>query len=316
MEIRKIKYYTLCYLRGMVPRFITQYMLGKRLKEYEHLSEAEKMAILDRVDYYMKKTAPFSVPQINIRLGEFSLKNCKSKGRKTDESCGYIHSTHFYDIYEYSRYFSDDMRFAYTSGDVWYNLQEPGVCKSRPLKEGNENNVLLKMNKLRHFRWVKDPYAWEDKECRILFRGAIENKPRRQTFVEKWKDHEWCDLAGPALTLEEHLTSRYIMALEGNDVATNLKWVMSSNSIAVMPKPTCETWFMEGRLIPDYHYIQIKEDYSDLIEKISYYENHPQEAKAIVEHAHEWVSQFRDEKKEDLISLMVLEKYFRLSGQM
>ena len=91
---------------------------------------------------------------------------------------------------------------------------------------------------------------------------------------------------------------------------------MSSNSIAVMPKPTCETWFMEGRLIPDYHYIQIKEDYSDLIEKISYYENHPQEAKAIVEHAHEWVSQFRDEKKEDLISLMVLEKYFRLSGQM
>lgn len=316
MEIRKIKYYTLCYLRGMVPRFITQHMLGKRLKEYQHLPEAEKMAILDRVDYYMKKTAPFPVPQINIRLGEFSLKNCKSKGRKTDESCGYIHSTHFYDIYEYSRYFSDDMRFAYTSGDVWYTLKEPGICKSRPLKDGNENNVLLKMNKLRHFRWVKDPYAWEDKECRILFRGAIENKPRRQAFVEKWKDHEWCDLAGPSLTLEKHLTSRYIMALEGNDVATNLKWVMSSNSIAVMPKPTCETWFMEGRLIPDYHYIQINEDYSDLIERISYYENHPQEAKAIIEHAHQWVGQFMDERKEDLISLMVLEKYFRLSGQM
>ena len=314
--MRKMRYYILCYLRGLMPRFITQRMLGMRLKEYEHLPEAEKSAIKDRVDYYMKKTTPFSIPQVNIRLSDFTLKNCKSGERKADESCGYIHSTHFYDIYEYSRYFPDNMRFAYTSGDVWYNLQEPGVCKSRPIKEGNENNVLLKMNKLRHFRWVNDPYDWEDKECRILFRGAIDKKPRRQAFVEKWKDHEWCDLTGDPMTLGEHLTSRYIMALEGNDVATNLKWVMSSNSVAVMPKPTCETWFMEGRLIPDYHYIEIKEDYSDLIERITYYENHPQEVKAIVEHAHEWVEQFIDKKREDLISLMVLEKYFRLSGQM
>ena len=69
------------------------------------------------------------------------------------------------------------------------------------------------------------------------------------------------------------------MALEGNDVASNLKWVMSSNSIAVMPRPTCETWFMEGKLIPNYHYIEIKPDYSDLPEKLQYYIDHPEEAK-------------------------------------
>jgi hypothetical protein len=220
-------------------------MLDMRLKEYERMTEAEKMMIKERVDYYMKIDKPFAIPQVNIMLKDFTLKNCKAKKLKADESCGYIHSTHFYDIYEYSRFFSDDMRFAYTSGDVWYNLKEPGVCKSRPLKEGNENNVLLKLNKLRHFRWVDDSYRWEEKKCRILFRGAIEKKPRRQKFVEMWKDHEWTDLTGAPMSLKEHLTSRYIMALEGNDVATNLKWVMSSNSIAVMPKPTCETWFME-----------------------------------------------------------------------
>ncbi len=314
--MRKMRYYILNYLRGLLPRRVTQCMLNMRLKEYERMTEAEKMMIKERVDYYMKIDKPFAIPQVNIMLKDFTLKNCKAKKLKADESCGYIHSTHFYDIYEYSRFFSDDMRFAYTSGDVWYNLKEPGVCKSRPLKEGNENNVLLKLNKLRHFRWVDDSYRWEEKKCRILFRGAIEKKPRRQKFVEMWKDHEWTDLTGAPMSLKEHLTSRYIMALEGNDVATNLKWVMSSNSIAVMPKPTCETWFMEGRLIPNYHYIEIKEDYSDLIERIEYYESHPEEAKAIVNHAHEWVEQFRNEKREDLISLMVLEKYFRLSGQM
>jgi hypothetical protein len=52
-----------------------------------------------------------------------------------------------------------------------------------------------------------------------------------------------------------------------------------------------------------------------LIDKIEYYEAHPDEAKAIVQHAHEWIVQFRNKKREDLISLMVLEKYFRCTGQ-
>lgn len=71
------------------------------------------------------------------------------------------------------------------------------------------------------------------------------------------------------------------MALEDNDVASNLKWIMSSNSVAVMPKPRFETWFMEERLIPNYHYIEIRSDYSDLPEKIDCYSEHPSEAKAI-----------------------------------
>ena len=53
-----------------------------------------------------------------------------------------------------------------------------------------------------------------------------------------------------------------ILKKEGVDVATNLKWVMSSNSIAVMPRPKIESWFMENKLIPEKHYIEIKEDLS------------------------------------------------------
>ena len=68
------------------------------------------------------------------------------------------------------------------------------------------------------------------------------------------------------VSIDYHLKHKFILCIEGNDVASNLKWVMSSNSVAVMPKPKFESWFMEGKLIPDHHYIQIKEDYSDLEE--------------------------------------------------
>ena len=90
---------------------------------------------------------------------------------------------------------------------------------------------------------------------------------------------------------------------------------MSSNSIAVMPRPTCETWFMEGTLIPDYHYIEIKADFSDLEERLNYYIEHIDEAQEILKHAHEYVAQFKNRERENLISLLVLDKYFEMTGQ-
>ena len=112
------------------------------------------------------------------------------------------------------------------------------------------------------------------------------------------------------MTYKEQLQYKFILCLEGNDVASNLKWVMSSNSIAVMPKPKYETWFMEGLLIEDQHYIIIKDDYSDLETKLKFFLDHPQKAKLIVENANRHVNQFKDQKKEDLLSFMVLNKYF------
>ena len=116
------------------------------------------------------------------------------------------------------------------------------------------------------------------------------------------------------MTLFEHLDYKFVICLEGNDVASNLKWVMSSNSLAVMPRPTCETWFMEGRLIPNVHYVEIKPDYSDLRERLQYYIEHPEEAEAIIKNANEYVAQFKDNKREKLISLLVVDKYFRMTG--
>ena len=116
------------------------------------------------------------------------------------------------------------------------------------------------------------------------------------------------------MTISDHLDYMFIMALEGNDVASNLKWVMSSNSLAVMPRPVYETWFMEGLLNPGVHYVEIESDFSDLDEKMRYYASHHDEAQKIIDNAHEWVDQFRDKERENIISLLVLDKYFRLTG--
>jgi len=118
------------------------------------------------------------------------------------------------------------------------------------------------------------------------------------------------------MQLSEQLKYKFILAIEGNDVASNLKWIMSSNSIAFMVKPKYETWFMEGTLIPNFHYVLLKDDYSDLEEKIEYYSTHFEESLSIIKNANEYTKQFQDEKREDIISLLVLKKYFEKSNQL
>ena len=89
---------------------------------------------------------------------------------------------------------------------------------------------------------------------------------------------------------------------------------MSSNSVAISPPLHYETWFMEGQLVPNYHYIEVKPDFSDLIEKLKYYIAHPAEAEAIVAHAHDYIRQFTDKRMERAVQLAVADKYFRLTN--
>ena len=90
---------------------------------------------------------------------------------------------------------------------------------------------------------------------------------------------------------------------------------MSSNSLCVMPKPKYETWFMEGRLIKDFHYIEVEDDFSDAEDKIYYYLKNFEKSIKIIENANNYIKQFKDHEKEKLISLMVLSKFFKYSNQ-
>ena len=160
----------------------------------------------------------------------------------------------------------------------------------------------------------------------LVGRGAV-TQTHRKRFLELYFNHPLCiigqvnrDNQGDKylvekMTIDEQLEYKFILSLEGKDVATNLKWIMSSSSLAVMPRPKYETWFMEGALIPNHHYVLIKDDYSDLEERLNYYIENTAEALEIVRNANEYVRQFRNKKREDLISLLVLDKYFKETRQ-
>ena len=176
--------------------------------------------------------------------------------------------------------------------------------------------------------YVNDTIPFKDKGDIAIFRGKIRSSRLRKKFLELYfnnplfdcgvveqRDEDPIEWFTHKKTIKEHLNYKFIMALEGNDVASNLKWVMSSNSIAVMNKPTCETWFMEGRLIADVHYIEVKDDFSDIEEKLQYYIDNPDKAEKIIENAHKFIAQFQDDKREELIGMLVLDKYFKTSNQ-
>ena len=58
----------------------------------------------------------------------------------------------------------------------------------------------------------------------------------------------------------------------------------------------------------NYHYILIKHDYSDLLEKRAYYLQNMNEALEIIKNAQEWTQQFRNNKTEKELSIKVLPK--------
>ena len=68
---------------------------------------------------------------------------------------------------------------------------------------------------------------------------------------------------------------------------------------------------MESTLIPNYHYVLLKDDFSDLEEKILLCNNHPNECKQIIRNANEYMQQFSNEELEQRIEDAVIQEYFK-----
>lgn len=308
----------------IIPDSYYRYQREQLLKEAYKRSDIDD--ILQRVNYYYRIKGSWIIPSKN------EIKRSRSwihyTGRIADYTRKLFHTAYYFDQHDVTRWFPKCLRWSFCPGDVYFTPTIPTIVKSRLLTEDNTNSVILKLDKLRHFMFVHDTIPFIKKRDCAIFRGKIRQSRLRRTFLEKFFGSDICDCGvvgrnegcpeawmTPKKTIAEHLNYKFIVALEGNDVASNLKWVMSSNSLAVMTRPTCETWFMEGKLLPNYHYVEVKEDFSDFEEKIRYYIKHPNEAQAIIDHAHDYVSQFFDKKKEEMIQVMVMDKYLRASGQ-
>ncbi len=300
----KLVYYLHSYLSQLLPT---------KDAEKEIMILKKKLSLTDckiaeeRANYYCKD---------NTKMSE------KKSGKTvSDLKKAVTPKSYFFDTYDIAKFYDTKLAVDYVFGDVTHVPTSPSIVKSRPISDNNQNSVLLNLDKLRHFVFVEDEKQLEDKKSLLIGRGAVYQAHRIQ-FYEKYFSHPLCNLGqvnkigGNPLWIKEkmkikdHLDYRFILSLQGNDVATNLKWILSSNSLAVQPKPTLETWFMEGKLVGDEHYIQIKEDYSDLETKLIEYTNNMKKAKEVANNAKMFCKQFANPDLEKLCALLVLKKYF------
>lgn len=299
------------------------YFLPKFLYRTHSLSELslfDLKTVQQRVDYYANLPIEAKIDQKKaIAVADFKYPFREKKK----------YATYFFDLYPYVRKQPSQCHFNYIFGDIDWEAESPAFVKARPITGKQSNSVICKLNQVRHFLFIDDRKDFQSKKDMLVFRNIVRRQPQRQFFIETFTGHPLCDvgqtnndehtlnpqLVKPFMTIEEQLDYKFVACIEGHDVATNLKWVMSSNSIAVMPRPKFESWFMEGTLIPNFHYIEVKDDFSDLPEKIKYYIKHTEKALEIIKNAHDYVLQFKNDKIERIIMQEVVNKYFNSTKQ-
>jgi hypothetical protein len=309
LHTKKLRFYSNHTIKSLVPYFY----LKRRLPiELAQINRYNPLEIFERVDYYCKPQ-PLIAPSagwINFR----------------DLSIWEMASLPCMDLKQYLRYFPRNFQFNCDFNDLNIVPAKPTFVKCRPIGPDNGNSVLMKLNSGRFFDFPKDRLSFQEKKPVAVYRGPCYKK-HRQEFVNKCHALPQTDIGDtrkavitsttyrPFMSIAAQLENKFIISVEGNDVSSSIKWIMASNSLAFMTKPKFEGWFMQGKLIPNHHFVLLRDDYSDLSEKIDYYSRNTDAALEIIANAHKHVEQFFDYKREKLISLLVAQKYFALSGQ-
>lgn len=306
-RLKKFFYYIRHFIYSLIPSF---YLRARLNHEIARISQFDAEEMNERLNYYNKLRSPFLLDSNSKTFAQVHRKD--------------LQSFYYFDFKQYIRYFPIGSVFDYKFFDFRGITSQPSFVKSRKISQDNENCILLRLATVRHFNFVNDRRSFESKKNIAVFRGPCHQK-HRKVFLESCYLLPKTDIGDtrksvqsektykPFMSIANQLEYKFIISVEGNDVATNLKWIMSSNSLCFMTKPQCETWFMEGSLVPDFHYVLLKDDYSDLVEKIDYYTQNTKAGLEIIKNAQTYVSQFQDPRKEKLLSLLVMKKYFDLS---
>lgn len=280
--------------------FYIQYRLGW-VKNYQIKTHTDW-----RIDYYCKLSAGNRFPTTT------TLNQIKLRG-----GAGYG-----YDFYRIMACFNRP-RFNYLFGDITFVPEIPSFVKSRPIMEANENSVVLPLDIYRHLHFRNDPGRYRYKLNMAVWRGHTYQR-HRQAFLAAAERLYFCNVLdtsqanlaehpGLWMSVEEQLRYKIIFSVEGAEVATNLKWIMGSQSLCFMCRPKYETWFREGLLTPGVHYVEIADDFSDITAKFNHYTTHIDEAEAIIRNANAYVNEFRDPQAQYDLAQAVAFKYLGMN---
>lgn len=175
---------------------------------------------------------------------------------------------------------------------------------------------------------------WERKRSTLIWRGATTGTGLRREFVHRLSRHSRRDIdvrfhayvngrwswlcansqrrcgrsccpthLATELTRPELLRHKYLLSIEGNDVASNLKWLLGHNSVVVLPPPTIESWLLEGLLKPYVHYVPVY-NASDVPRALDWMRGHDLECQRIIANANAWVERIVRDSDSEAIELL------------
>jgi len=166
---------------------------------------------------------------------------------------------------------------------------------------------------------VQSRYPWDQKTDKLFWRGCPTDGPYRRynwrllpraILVQTAKKHlELIDAAfvsvreweteniewfmkrfglAPFVPPEDHLAYKYQLVVDGvTSTYPGILWRLHSGCLSFIQASDQKMWFTD-QLIPWKHYVPVKQDLSDLCEKIQWAKEHDAEARQIAENAREF----------------------------
>ena len=187
--------------------------------------------------------------------------------------------------------------------------------------------IVWKLASDRHFKKLYDVYRydtqWKNKKPMAVFRGQLTGS--RDGYDKHMSDEENChnmkrcrlvynhanstliharltstrgrlpdvlngvELLANKTKIDDLLEYKGIIMIEGNDVASGLKWALLSQSVVLMPKPKHTSWCMEELLEPWVHYIPIDDFATNVEERMQWIIDNDELAQEISERATLWM---------------------------
>jgi hypothetical protein len=172
-----------------------------------------------------------------------------------------------------------------------------------------------KWSKKYNIKFTKD-YDWNEESH---WSNLYNSKPNSKNFhldvsiynkkyIENYFKNNINMIGSFMLFWKEMCQYKYILNLDGHDSSTAIINILKSNSLMISPIPKWHI-VVNFKLEPWVHYVPLKDDTSDLEEKLKWCNSNQEKCEEIVKNASEYISQF-NEKSEQEIEKRIFEKLY------
>jgi hypothetical protein len=182
-------------------------------------------------------------------------------------------------------------------------------CKDFKLKQFHPDLIICP--DFQFSSWLKFNYASHSREVRLAglntpfinkacWRGLARPKHSNRALLcemsKRYPDYIDAKHTGAKKNKKDYLSMpdmvsqyKYLIDTQAHGFSGRLKYLMNSNRLVFVQDRFYRT-FTEDSLKPFEHYVPVKYDFSDLIEKIQWAENHPKESETINKNMFEFSS--------------------------